>query len=116
LVPRVAVVQPREALAHTLARHLAGAGFEPALVADGDAAIRLAVTESVWAVVVDLTLPALDGWCVLATLGSRGGPLVVAYAEVGDAERALLLGATACVHDRGAVVAALQRLRTGVLT
>jgi DNA-binding response OmpR family regulator len=116
LVPRVAVVQPREALAHTLARHLAGAGFEPEIVVDGDAAVRLGVTESVWAVVVDLTLPALDGWCVLATLGTRIGPLVVTYGVPGDAERAMLLGATACVHDRGAVVPALQRLRARVLT
>jgi hypothetical protein len=35
---------------------------------------------------------------------------VVAYGPPGEAERAMLLGAAACVHDRGAVLGALQRL------
>ena len=71
LVARVLVVQPREALAHTTVRTLRGAGWEPIVVADGDAAVRLAVTDPPTAILLDLTLPALDGWCVLATLGSR---------------------------------------------
>jgi DNA-binding response OmpR family regulator len=109
-VARVLVVQPREALARTLARALGGAGWEPVVVADGDAAVRISVTDPPAAVLVDLTLPALDGWCVLATLGGRPGVPVVAYAPPGDAGRAVLLGAAACVHDRGAVVAALRRV------
>jgi DNA-binding response OmpR family regulator len=107
---RVLVVQPRDALARTVARALGGAGWDPVLVPDGDAAVRIAVTDPPAAVLLDLTLPALDGWCVLATLGARPGPPVVAYAEPGDASRAVLLGAAACVHDRGAVVAALARI------
>jgi DNA-binding response OmpR family regulator len=108
------LVQPREALAQATARHLRAAGFEPVVVADGDAAVRGAVTDPPSVVVVDLTLPALDGWCVLATLGARIGPPVVAYAANGDASRAMLLGAAACVHDRGAVVSALERVLTRV--
>jgi DNA-binding response OmpR family regulator len=107
---RVLVVQPREALARTTARELARAGFEPLVVDDGDAAIRLSVTDPPAVVLVDLTLPALDGWCVLASLGARLGPPVVAYGPPGEAGRAMVLGAAACVHDRGAVVGALQRL------
>jgi len=61
LVARVLVVQPREALAHTTVRTLRGAGWEPIVVADGDAAVRLAVTDPPTAILVDLTLPALDG-------------------------------------------------------
>ena len=116
LVARVLVVQPREALAHTTVRALRGAGWEPIVVADGDAAVRLAVTDPPTAILLDLTLPALDGWCVLATLGSRQGPPVVAYALSGDASRAVLLGAAACVHDRGAIVAALRRVLAPVPT
>ena len=89
LVARVLVVQPREALAQTTARALRGAGWEPVVVSDGDAAVRLAVTDPPTLVLLDLTLPALDGWCVLATLGSRAGPPVVAYAPPGDASRAV---------------------------
>jgi DNA-binding response OmpR family regulator len=98
------------------ARELRGAGWEPAVALDGDAAVRVTVTDPPAAVVLDLTLPALDGWCVLATLGSRPGPAVVAYADPGDATRAVLLGAAACVHDRGAVVAALRRILAPVAT
>jgi DNA-binding response OmpR family regulator len=107
---RVAVVQSREALARTTAQHLLAAGIEPVVVTDGDAAVRLVVTDPPDLVLLDLTLPALDGWCVLATLGARPGPPVVAYAPSGDAARAMTLGASACVHDRGAVVGALRRL------
>ena len=111
---RVAVVQPREALAQTTARHLRAAGFEPVVLPDGDSAVRLAVTDPPAVVLLDLTLPALDGWCVLAALGTRQGPPVVVYGASGDAARAVLLGAAACVHDRGTVVAALRRLLTPV--
>jgi DNA-binding response OmpR family regulator len=111
---RVLVVQPRDALARTTARAIRSAGWEPVVVCDGDAAVRGTVTDPPDAVVLDLTLPALDGWCVLATLGTRPGPPVVAYADAGDATRAVLLGAAACVHDRGAVVAALARILAAV--
>ena len=43
LVARVLVVQPREALARDDRATLRGAGCEPIVVADGDAAVRLAV-------------------------------------------------------------------------
>ena len=76
----------------------------------------LAVTDPPTAILVDLTLPALDGWCVLATLGSREGPPVGRLRPSGDASRAVLLGAAACVHDRGAIVAALRRVLAPVPT
>jgi DNA-binding response OmpR family regulator len=113
---RVLLVQPREALARTTARQLQGAGFEPIVVADGDAAIRLAVTDPPSVVLLDLTLPAIDGWCVLSTLGSRSGPPVVVYTAPGDSARAVLLGAAACLHDRGGIVPALRRVLTPVPT
>ncbi|GIU85540.1 MAG: hypothetical protein KatS3mg009_0055 [Acidimicrobiia bacterium] len=116
MVPRVLVVQPREALARTTGRVLRGAGFETTLVPDGDAAVRAAVTDPPAAVLVDLTLPVLDGWLVLSALGARRArPRLVAYAPPGDAARALALGADACVHDRGAAVAALRRVTAGAL-
>ena len=91
-VARVLVVQPRVALEHSTVRALRCAGWESVVVADGDAAVRIAVTDPPTVVLLDLTLPALDGWCVLATLGSRVGVPVVAYAPSGDSARAVLLG------------------------
>lgn len=111
MVPRVLVVQPREALAHATGRHLHAAGFEPTLALDGDAGMRLAVVDPPDACLLDLTLPVLDGWYLLAALGARTvRPQLVVYVRPGDAARAVALGADACVSDRGAVVPAFQRL------
>ncbi|MET1001053.1 MAG: hypothetical protein ABWZ15_04520 [Acidimicrobiia bacterium] len=106
---RVVVVQPRETLARATARHLGAAGFEPVLL-DSDAAVQAAVADPPAAVVADLTLPVLDGWCVLAALGHRTEQTVVAYGRPDDARRAASLGAATTVHDCGDVVRALGQL------
>ena len=108
--PRVLVVQPRETLALATGRHLQAAGFEATLALDADTAVRLALADPPAAVVADLTLPVLDGWCVLAGLGHREDQTVVAYGRPDDTRRAAALGAAATVHDRGDVVRALNQL------
>ncbi|MGQ0824918.1 MAG: response regulator [Actinomycetota bacterium] len=111
LSARVLVVQTREALAHATGRLLQGAGFEPVLARDGNSAVRLAAADPPAAVLLDLTLPTLDGWFVLAELGGAPDPpALVVYSHPGDFERAERLGADACVSDHGAVVHALQRV------
>jgi DNA-binding response OmpR family regulator len=111
VVSRVLVVQAREALAHATGRHLAAAGFEPAFAVDGDDAVRRLVVDPPDVCVLDLTLPVLDGWYVLAALGPRTPrPQLVVYCRPGDAARALALGADACVADRSAVVNAVRRI------
>ena len=61
---------------------------------------------------VDLTLPPLDGWCVLAAVGAltERPLLVVRVADPADAGRAIALGADAWVDDDVHVVAAAGRL------
>ena len=111
MVSRVLVVQAREALAHATGRHLAAAGFEPTLAADGDDAVRQLVVDPPAVCVLDLTLAVLDGWYVLAAFGARPHrPQLVVYCRPGDAARALALGADACVSDRSAVVNAVRRI------
>jgi CheY-like chemotaxis protein len=65
-------------------------------------------------VLVDLTLPPLDGWCVLAALGTdrsgRRPELVVRVADHRQAERALRLGADVWAADDAHVAAAAGRL------
>jgi DNA-binding response OmpR family regulator len=107
---RVLVVQPRETLARAAGRHLRAAGFEPILAFDADAAVAQALADPPAAVVADLTLPVLDGWCIVAALGHRPDQRVVAYGCPADARRAARLGAGATVHDRGDVVRTLGQL------
>ena len=63
-------------------------------------------------VLLDLTLPPLDGWCVLAALGARNDRplLVVRVADPSEVDRAVALGADAWVDDDVHVVAAAGRL------
>ena len=63
-------------------------------------------------VLLDLTLPPLDGWCVLAALGDRSDRplLVVRVADPSEVDRAVALGADAWVDDDVHVVAAAGRL------
>jgi CheY-like chemotaxis protein len=69
-------------------------------------------------VVVDLTLPPLDGWCVLAALGhepiGRRPEIVVRVADHRQAERALRLGADVWAADDAQVVAAAGRLTDAI--
>src|SRR5438552_3283477 len=85
VVPRVLVVQ----------RGLDVDGVEQAIAPDGDAALDLLDREPFDAVVLDLALPPLDGWCVLARVASRPGhpQVIAAVADDAEGERARRLGA-----------------------
>jgi CheY-like chemotaxis protein len=94
-------------------------GVDQHIAADGDAALGLVEEQSFDAVVLDLSLPPLDGWCVLARLGARH-PLpfvIVAAYDAADVDRARRLGGEvhllpwsalgAVVRDKLAVSAAV---------
>ena len=89
MVPRVLMVQSGPDLEDA----------EPVVAADGDSALTMLRHERFDAIILDLGLAPLDGWCVLATVGNWvERPRLVAI--VGDAEhvgRALVLGADLCV-------------------
>ncbi len=72
---------------------------EPAIAADGEAALALLRRERFDAVMLDLRLEPLDGWCVLAAVGSwTERPRTIAVVgDRGDIDRALSLGADLCV-------------------
>ena len=65
-------------------------GFDPLLAADGETALRRIDEEHPDLVVLDIMMPVLDGWFVLAELGGRPThPLVVVCsAKSGDEDRA----------------------------
>jgi len=76
---------------------------EPAVAADGETALSWLRRERFDAVLLDLRLEPLDGWCVLAAVGSwpeNDGtkPRVIAVVgDRGDIDRARFLGADLCV-------------------
>jgi DNA-binding response OmpR family regulator len=112
VVPRVLVVQSRPDVARAMSASLADADLEPVVLCDGHAVVDAIDTWEPHVVLVDLTLPALDGWFVLAEVGGLVDPpfIVVRVAEADDAARAIALGADAWVDDDVHIVAAAGRL------
>jgi CheY-like chemotaxis protein len=90
MAPRVLVVQ----------RPLEVDGIEWAIARDGNDALDQAEREFFDTVVVDLRLDVLDGWFVLAALGtwSHRPRLVAVVGEGAEAARAHALGADLCVR------------------
>jgi DNA-binding response OmpR family regulator len=112
VVVRALVVQSRSDVARAVTASLAAEELEAIVVGDGPAAVALLDTAAVDVVLVDLTLPPLDGWYVLAAVGARTDRplLVVRVADASEADRAIALGADAWVDDDVHVVAAAGRL------
>lgn len=112
MFPRALVVQSCPEAAATIEASLVEAGWQAIIAADGMSAAREVDTWAPDVVLVDLTLPPLDGWYVLAAVGARPErPLLVArVGDERDAERAIALGADAWVDGDVHVVAAAGRL------
>ena len=112
MVSRVLVVQSRPEVAGAVCATLADAGLEAVVLADGHAVLGAVAAWAPHVVLVDLTLPALDGWCVLAAVGGLESPplIVVRVAGPADVDRAIALGADAWVDDDVHVVAVAGKL------
>ena len=95
--PLVMVVEDDPDVLQILRVNLEAAGLDTMLAADGDTAFRRMVEEHPDAILLDLTLPVMDGWALLAALTSRADapPVIVCSARRGAAEvnRATRLGA-----------------------
>ena len=77
-------------------------GVEQTTAPDGEAALALLDRERFDAVVLDLALPPLDGWMLLATIGHRPDrPRVIAtVGDRGEMTRARRLGADVALRAR----------------
>jgi DNA-binding response OmpR family regulator len=97
--PLVLIVEDDPDVLLILRLNLEGAGCDTTLAADGDTALRRIDADKPDAVLLDLMLPIVDGWEVLAELTSREGapPVVVCSARRSehDMQRAMRLGAAA---------------------
>jgi CheY-like chemotaxis protein len=111
MVTRALVVQSRPDFARAVSEALAAVGVEVIVATDGHAAMKDVDTWAPDVVLIDLTLAPLDGWYVVAALGTlRERPLIVVRVDASEAERAVLLGADAWVDDDVHVVAAAGKL------
>jgi len=99
--PLALIVEDEPDMLLLLRLTLEHAGFETCLAADGETALRRIDAERPDVVLLDLMLPVLDGWGVLAELATRtaGPPVVICSATDGRRERtrAAELGAVAFV-------------------
>jgi CheY-like chemotaxis protein len=96
-MPRILLVEDNEMNRDMLTRRLARAGFEIVHAADGEEAIVKAVAETPDLILMDLSLPKIDGWEAtrrIRATDSAGPPVIAltAHAMAGDRERALAAG------------------------
>lgn len=101
MTTRVLLVDDNEASRDMLSRRLARRGLDVEVAADGAAAIELCRTLRPDIVLLDLSLPVIDGWTAAGVLkadpATAAIPLVAltAHAMAGDRERALAAGCDA---------------------
>jgi CheY-like chemotaxis protein len=81
----VLIVEDDEATRYIFSRHLAQTGASVTLVEDGEAALRVLGAASVDVLVVDLKLPGLDGFKLLALAPTRP-PVTIAVSAFDDNE------------------------------
>jgi DNA-binding response OmpR family regulator len=117
--PHIVIVEDDPDALLMLRMNLEAVGFDTSLAADGGTAIRRILAEHPDVVLLDLMLPVLDGWSVLAELGSQGDapPIVVCSARTAprDRRRAYDMGADVFLAKPFEVPELLEALRS-VLT
>ena len=95
---KILYVEDNEDNVYMLTRRLERSGFEVVVAADGAQGIEMARTERPDLILMDLSLPVLDGWeatrRLKATEETRTIPVIAlsAHAMPGDREKALAAG------------------------
>lgn len=95
---KVLLVEDNEMNRDMLSRRLERKGFEVVFAQDGSIAVDMATTEQPELILMDMSLPVLDGW--EATRRIKGNPdtsgipviALTAHAMAGDREKALEVG------------------------
>ena len=97
-MPKILLVEDNEMSRDMLARRLARKGYQVAVAADGRAGLDCARSESPDLILMDLSLPVMDGWEAMARLkgdaSTRAIPIIAltAHAMAGDREQAMQAG------------------------
>jgi CheY-like chemotaxis protein len=97
-MPRLLLVEDHEESRDGLSRHLRRKGFDVLVAADGRQGLEVAQAEFPDLVLMDMSLPVLDGWEATRRLKAdprtRHIPVIAltAHAMAGDREKALAAG------------------------
>ena len=95
---KILYVEDNEDNADILKRRLGRLGFEIVIAADGEEGVAMAADEKPDLILMDLSLPVLDGWeatsRIKAAPDTRHIPVIAltSHAMVGERERALAAG------------------------
>ena len=95
---KILLVEDNEMNRDMLSRRLTRRGYEVTLAVDGEQGVAMARSEAPALILMDMSLPGLDGWeatrQIKGTPETRGIPVVAltAHAMAGDREKALAAG------------------------
>ncbi|MGA7561792.1 MAG: response regulator [Desulfobaccales bacterium] len=97
-MPKILLVEDNEMNRDMLSRRLLKQGFEMVIAVDGEQAVALARSEAPDLILMDISLPGLDGWeatrLLKAMPETRSIPIIAltAHAMAGDREKSLAAG------------------------
>ncbi|MDX6749667.1 response regulator [Geminicoccaceae bacterium 1502E] len=97
-MPRILIVEDNELNRDMLSRRLERRGYEVLCASDGEAGVEAARSLSPDLVLMDMSLPVIDGWEATRRLkddpATRAIPIIAltAHAMAGDREKALAAG------------------------
>lgn len=95
---RILLIEDNELNRDMLSRRLQKRGYEVAMAVDGETGIAMAQAQAPALILMDVSLPGIDGWETTRRLKAapetRAIPIVAltAYATPGDREKALSVG------------------------
>lgn len=97
-MPKILLVEDNEMNRDMLSRRLQRKGYEIAAAVDGATGVEMAQSEAPDLILMDMSLPVLDGWEATRQLkadeGTKGIPVIAltSHAMAGDREKALDAG------------------------
>lgn len=97
-MPKILLVEDNEMNRDMLSRRLSRNGFEIVIAVDGRQGVEMAAAESPDLILMDMSLPVMDGWeatrHVKADPGTRTIPVIAltAHAMTDDREKAMAAG------------------------
>jgi len=97
-VPKVLLVEDNEMNRDMLSRRLVRRGFDVLMAIDGEQGVQMAKSEMPDLILMDMSLPVLDGWeatrRIKAEASTKSIPLIAltAHAMAGDREKSLQAG------------------------
>jgi two-component system cell cycle response regulator DivK len=97
-MPKILVVEDNDVNQRILQRRLGRRGFDVVIAADGRQGVEMARSEAPDLILMDMSLPVLDGWeatrQLKAAVATRAIPVIAltAHAMIGDERKALEAG------------------------